>query len=110
MFKSNVLRLAVSSIFMVLTLSACAPKAAAPAPVLSVQDLLAEELGVPVDEIEIVSMEEMEWTDSCFGLGGAAEICAAEMTPGWQIDFDVNGEQYEVRSNQTGTIIRTVQP
>ncbi len=43
---------------------------------------------------------------STAGLGGAAENCAAEMTPGWQLNFDVDGKEYEVRSNNVGNIIR----
>jgi hypothetical protein len=101
---------AASLLVIILLLTACGTKAGnPPEPVLLSQSLLAEQLDVQVEEIKIVSFEEVEWSDSCFGLGGPAEICAAEITPGWQMFFDVNGEQYEVRSNQTGTIIRTPQ-
>jgi hypothetical protein len=99
-----------SLLVMILALTACGTKAGnPPAPVLLAQSLLAEQLDVPVEELKIVSFEEVEWTDSCFGLGGPAENCAAEITPGWQVFFDVDGKQYEVRSNQSGTIIRTPQ-
>jgi hemin uptake protein HemP len=80
-----------------------------PAAVLQARSLLADQLGVPAEEITILSVEEVEWTDSCFGLGGAAEMCAAEMTPGWRVIFDANGQRYEVRSNKTGTLIRSPQ-
>ena len=108
MLNSNVVKKVISLVFIVLLLTACGIKGDnPPAAVLQASSLLAEQLEVPVEEIRIVSMEEVEWTDSCFGLGGAAEICAAEITPGWRVLFDVNGKQYEVRSNKTGTIIRT---
>jgi len=80
-----------------------------PAAVLEAQAWLGMHLGASVEEIRIVSMEQVEWTDSCFGLGGAAEICAAEITPGWRAYFEINGLQYEVRFNETGTIARSPQ-
>lgn len=80
-----------------------------PEAVLEAQSWLAEQLNVAVEDVEIVATEQMEWTDSCLGLGGAAEICATVITPGWQANFDVNGQQYEVRLDETGTTIRSPQ-
>ena len=80
-----------------------------PEAVLEAQSWLAEQLNVAVADVEIVSTEQVEWTDSCLGLGGAAEICAAVMTPGWRADFEVNGQPYEVRVDETGATIRSPQ-
>lgn len=79
------------------------------AAVLEAQTWLAEQLGVAVEDVEIVSTAQTEWTDSCLGLGGAAEICAAVITPGWQANFEVNGAAYEVRVDETGATIRSPQ-
>ena len=92
MLTSNVLKKVISLVFIILLLTACGARDDdTPAAVLKAQSFLAEQLEIPVEEIKIVSVEEVEWTDSCFGLGGAAEICATEITPGWQLFFDVNG-------------------
>ena len=80
-----------------------------PAAVLAAQGWLANQLGVAVENVEIVSTEQVEWTDSCLGLGGAAEICAAVMTPGWQANFEVNGQDFEVRLDETGANVRSPQ-
>jgi len=77
--------------------------------VLEAQSWLADQLNVTIDQVEIVSTEQVEWTDSCLGLGGAAEICAAVMTPGWEANFEVNGQPYEVRVDDTGATIRSPQ-
>lgn len=77
--------------------------------VLEAQSWLANQLNVAIDQVEIVSTEQVEWTDSCLGLGGAAEICAAVMTPGWEANFEVNGQPYEVRIDETGATIRSPQ-
>ena len=108
MLTNNALKKALYLVLVILALSACGTDDP-PAAVLQAQSLLADQIGVPAEEIKIISMEEVEWTDSCFGLGGAAEMCAAEMTSGWRVIFDANGQRYEVRSNKTGTIIRSPQ-
>lgn len=77
--------------------------------VLVAQTWLADQLGVTVEEVTIISTEQVEWTDSCLGLGGPAEICAAVITPGWQANFEVNGQSYEVRVDEAGTTIRSPQ-
>lgn len=74
------------------------------------QEFLAAQLGVPVDEAVVVSSEAEEWTDSCLGLGGPAESCAAVITPGYRFILDVNGQEYEVRSDETGTAMRLAPP
>jgi hypothetical protein len=75
--------------------------------VLTAQSWLADQLGVAVEEVTIINSEQVEWTDSCLGLGGPAEICAAAITPGWQATFEVNGQQYEVRVDESGTTVRS---
>lgn len=98
-------------IVLALLLAACAPAASpAPEPVSGAQQWLADELGVPVEEVEIVSSEEVEWSDSCLGLGGPAESCAAVITPGWQVILLVDGTEYEVRTDEAGSQYRLAPP
>lgn len=80
-----------------------------PEAVLNAQRWLAEQLNVPVEQVTIVEMAQMEWSDSCLGLGGPAESCAAVITPGWRAIMEVNGQRYEVRTNETGSFIRSPQ-
>lgn len=67
---------------------------------------LASELGVAESEIEVVSLEGAEFTDSCLGLGGPAESCLQVMTPGWLITLGVAGQEYEVHTDGTGQQVR----
>ena len=107
-------------IILALAAAACAPVATPipengdtsvlpPEVVLAAQQWLANELGVQVEEIEILSTEQVEWTDSCLGLGGPDEICAQVITPGWRAIFLVNGQEYEVRTDETGAVFRLAQ-
>jgi hypothetical protein len=38
---------------------------------VQLQNRASEALGVPVDQIQIETVEQREWTDSCLGLGAA---------------------------------------
>ncbi|HEX6384344.1 MAG TPA: META domain-containing protein [Anaerolineae bacterium] len=78
-------------------------------PVLDAQAWLAERLDVPVEQVEIVETEQAEWSDSCLGLGRLNESCLTVITPGWRAIFEVNGETYEVRTDETGDVIRSPQ-
>jgi hypothetical protein len=77
--------------------------------VLESQSWLANQLGVSVEDVVIVSTEQAEWSDSCLGLGGPAESCLTVVTPGWLANFEVDGESYEVRVDDAGAAIRSPQ-
>jgi hypothetical protein len=68
--------------------------------------LLASELGVDENEIEVVALEGAEFTDSCLGLGQADESCLQVVTPGWLITLGVAGQEYEVHTDGTGQVVR----
>jgi D-alanyl-D-alanine carboxypeptidase len=67
---------------------------------------LAKELNVSVKDLTLVSAEHVEWTDSCFGLGGPAESCLQAITPGWRMVAEAPGKQYEVRTDESGSAFR----
>jgi len=75
---------------------------ALPPAVEAAQAALASELGVEPAAVELVNFEQREWSDSCLGLGGPAESCAAVVTPGWEVTLSVDGQQYEVRTDFDG--------
>jgi len=81
-----------------------------PAAVLEAQKYLAEQLGVPIEQAQIGEIEQVDWSDSCLGLGGPAESCAQVITPGWRATFVVNGQAYEVRTDETGSAVRLATP
>lgn len=71
---------------------------------------LATQLNSDVDQLKIIEAEQAEWTDSCLGLGKPNESCLRVTTPGWKAVFEVNGQRYEVRTDQTASIIRLASP
>lgn len=77
-----------------------------PAVALDVQNQVSALLGVPVESIQIVEIEQMEWSDGCLGLPAEGESCTQAITPGWFIVFSVDGKEYSFRINETGTVLR----
>ncbi len=77
-----------------------------PAAVQEAQRRLSESLNLPVEQLEIVSMEQVEWRDSCLELGGPQEQCAQVITSGWHIILRADGQEYEVRTDELGAQVR----
>lgn len=101
---------------MVLLLSACGPQEvgvpgtgvespdaeAAGAAILD----LADRTGVSIADVQVVSIQETEWRDSCLELGQLNESCAQVMVPGYRIVLEVEGQQYVYHTDQTGDLLR----
>jgi hypothetical protein len=73
---------------------------------LNVQNQISETLSTPVENIQITQVEKMDWPNACLGLPKADEVCAEVVTPGWLLTFNINGQVYRYRVDQTGTAIR----
>ncbi len=79
-----------------------------PEAALKAREFLAKGSSFSVDEIKIVSVEAVEWSDSCLGLGRADESCAQMITPGYKIILETQGKSYELHTDATGENIRQV--
>ena len=73
---------------------------------LNVQNYISETMSVPLESIEIKSVEQKDWPNACLGLPEGEEVCAEAITPGWLLTFNVNNQEYKYRVDQTGTVIR----
>jgi len=67
---------------------------------------LSENLGLPVEEIKLVSAEAVDWPDDCLGVVDEGLVCAQVITPGFRVILEANGRQVEYRTNEDGTQIR----
>lgn len=113
--------LLIALLLFIALVSACAPSVPAtttaepgtqspgvtPEAVLQAQNWLAVQLSLPIEQIRVTDVKQVDWQDSCLGLGQANESCLQAVTPGWQIMFEVNGQTHEVRTNDTATVIRS---
>lgn len=73
---------------------------------LAAQALLAEELGVETEAIEIGQVKPVEWPDGCLGLPQEGEACAQQVTPGFEITLKHGDDVYIYRSDVSGQIVR----
>ena len=67
---------------------------------------LSQELAAAAADFSVTSVEEMEWSDSCLGLGGPEESCLQAITPGLSIMVQLGDREFEVRTDETGQIVR----
>lgn len=81
-----------------------------PQAILAAQQWLAAQLNVVAEQVRVSDVEHVEWTDSCLGLGRPNESCLQAVTPGWKAVFDINGQRFEVRTDETGSAIRLASP
>lgn len=114
---SRCITLLGASAVLLAVLSACVasptttvPAVASPSPAAGPEARaradLAQKLGAPSDDIRTVSVDRMDWTDGCLGLGGPAELCTQAIVPGYRIILEAQGRQYEYRSDLTGGQLR----
>jgi len=102
------------AILLTLILAACGPGVDTtptlpiepPEAVDAARETLSQELGMPVDEIEIVSYGPMDWPNACLGLERSGEACAQVITPGWEVVLRAGGQEYAYRTDSTGDIVR----
>ena len=73
---------------------------------LAAQKRLATALGVSTNQVQLVSAEQASWPNTCLGLTPSGQACAAKVTPGWRMIFNANGQQYEVRTDETASTVR----
>jgi hypothetical protein len=69
---------------------------------------LSQTLGVPLDQISTVRVEDETWPDMCFGIPGAFTECGQFMMPGYRITLRAYGLDYHYYSNADGTRILLV--
>lgn len=73
---------------------------------LNIRNQVSAILGVPVESIQLQSLEPAEWPNGCLGLPEPEEACTEAITPGWSLVFTADGQEYKFRADQTGTVIR----
>jgi hypothetical protein len=118
-------RLSFILLLIILVLSACAPSPSpiptatplppgetevapapttpsGPHPVTAAVLHLSAELDVATDRIEIVSARAVEWPDTSLGCPQPGQVYAEVITPGYAIVLEIEGERFEVHTDETG--------
>lgn len=110
-------RLAI--VLIVMILSACSPGTATEItptptqllnPLESPGEFLAQETGIPSDEITILDSEQVDWTNACLEAPQPDESCAQIIVPGYRISLDTPEGVYQIRTDETGRAHRILPP
>ncbi len=68
--------------------------------------VLAEDLGIEADDIEVVSIEAVQWNDSSLGCPKPGQAYLMVITPGFRVILEADGERYEYHTDQNQTAVR----
>jgi hypothetical protein len=71
---------------------------------------LAEQGGVSVDAVRVISVEQVTWPDACLGVKVEGMVCAQVLTPGYRIILEVGGVKHEYHTSLRGTIREAAKP
>ncbi len=69
------------------------PEAALPAAVEAARAQAAADLGVPLDQVEVVSYEATQWMDTSLGCPKPGKFYAQVLTPGYNVTLRVAGQE-----------------
>ncbi|MCI0556529.1 MAG: hypothetical protein L0287_36770 [Anaerolineae bacterium] len=64
---------------------------------------LSSTLNLSLEEISVVSTEAVEWPDGCLGVQRPGMMCTQAIVPGYRIILQANDEQFEFRTNESGS-------
>ncbi len=70
------------------------------------RQLLARWLHIDPATVTVVKDEAVEWPDACLGVSLPNELCAAAVTPGHKITYQVNGDEYVLHTDKRGARYR----
>ncbi len=71
-------------------------------PAQSAIEALARQLSIEPSQVQLVSSEPAEWPDGCLGVSQPGIMCTQAIVPGYRFIMQASGQQYEVRTDQTG--------
>ena len=51
-------------------------------------------------QVQVLSVEAVQWPDGCMGCAQEGEMCILVITPGYRILLEMDGQEYEYRTSQ----------
>ena len=70
---------------------------------------LAQQTGVPIEEIGLISIEAVDWSDTSLGCPQEGFMYAQVITPGYLMVLEADGQQYEYHTDQTTNVVQCQQ-
>jgi hypothetical protein len=67
---------------------------------------IAQELGLPPEDVQVVSAEPQVWSDASLGCPQPGQVYAQMLTPGYLVVVDAGGERLEFHTDEQGNVVR----
>jgi len=71
---------------------------------------LADELGIPAEDIDVMSVKAYEWPDASLGCPEPGKSYAQVVTPGYRVILEADGVRYEVHTDERGRTMVMCEP
>lgn len=72
------------------------------AAVKAAKEMLAQQIGVKADQIQVVEVEAVAWPNGCMGVQMPGRMCTQMIVPGFRVVLEANGTQYEFHTDEIG--------
>lgn len=73
-----------------------------PGPVMAAVRALADQLGIPAEQIAVAAWEPVDWPDASLGCPEPGMAYAQVITPGYQVLLEARGETYHAHTDRSG--------
>ncbi|MBN1371098.1 MAG: hypothetical protein JW987_03980 [Anaerolineaceae bacterium] len=78
--------------------------------IVKVRQQAAEDKGVGLEEVTLVSSEAVQWNNSCLGVERDGMMCLMVITPGYRIKVKVMNTTLEYHTNQSASAVVLFKP
>jgi len=68
-------------------------------------DAAIQALGLPADQVKLVSIEAVDWPNGCLGVTRMGMMCTQNVVPGFRIILEAKGKQYEFHTNLDASVV-----
>jgi hypothetical protein len=68
--------------------------------------LLAGDLNIELEDIEVIDVVPTMWRNSCLGCAESGEMCLTVMTPGYRVRLAVDDQIFTIHTNEDGSANR----
>ena len=69
-------------------------------------ETVVEQQNLPLDQLQIDTIEAADWPDACLGMAGPDEFCAQVITPGWAVTVTDGQQTWRYRTNLEATQVK----
>ncbi len=70
-----------------------------------VRQALSDKAGIALDQIQVLSVEPVEWPDGCLGIRTRGVACIQVITPGYLVMLEADGQTFEFHTDAKANAI-----